>query len=65
MFIVSVLTVTTLMMLVRPPQWLADVMEIEAFSYDRVDENLFRITLLALPMIHLVLSVLIEVSYNI
>lgn len=62
MFIVSVLTVVTLIMLIRPPQLLADIMEIEAFTNGRTDEYIFRITLLALPLIHLLLSILIEVS---
>lgn len=49
-------------MLVRPPDILSDIFEIERFSYDRINENLFRLVILSFPIIHLVLSVMIEVS---
>lgn len=60
--IVTVLTITTLIMLVRPPNVFSNLFEIEPFSYDRVNENLFRLVILSFPLVHLILSVMIEVS---
>lgn len=60
--IVTVLTITTLIMLVRPADVIANIFEIQHFSYDKTQENLFRIVILVFPLIHVVLAVMIEVS---
>lgn len=63
MSIVTVLSITTIIMLVRPPELFSNLFEIQPFSNERIEENLFRIVMLTFPVVHLILAVVIEVNF--
>lgn len=63
MTLLIIFTGFTIFLLIRPLEFVSNIFQIE--PYDAADENVnkFRYSLLALPLIHLFVALVIEVSF--
>ncbi|XP_072940541.1 polyamine-transporting ATPase 13A3-like isoform X2 [Epargyreus clarus] len=51
-------------MLLAPWTWLADLMEVEVLKTSEPEQNIFRIYMLLLPILHLILAIAIEATLS-
>ncbi|XP_041976131.1 polyamine-transporting ATPase 13A3-like [Aricia agestis] len=52
------------LLLMCPWSWLADYMEVEVFRTEQPQQNMFRVYILLIPLLHLILAIAIEASLS-
>lgn len=62
--VITLLTqsVFVIVLLLCPWEWLAEFIEIEPMKSSEPEQNIFRVYLLLIPVLHLILAIGIEVS---